>query len=185
MEAQRVKPAFAPLVEQQHLHNEFITVAVGVLLGALSIELCLVLGSHLPRKQPRTTPFTSTESAQQVFLGLTICSIIFSTVNFLAGVLRAHSLPSWVSDTSCLLFESKFLDSNSSLKVVAVSAVYLLAKWLTSILWRFTSTKVINCPHTLRSTSSDQSRKEQRQRWKRSLDLVFKHLVWIPVVPPC
>lgn len=176
-------------IEKQHLHKEIGFVAVGILLGALSIAFCLVLGSRLLRKQPKIIAFGSTENknvteTQQVIQELTICCTIFSTLDFLAGILKVHSLPCWVTGTNCLLFGSQFLNLNLHSKAVAFSAFYLLVRLLLGVPWRSIFTKLITSLHTLLSTSSDQSRREKSTGWKRSLNLTFKHLVRVPVVLP-
>ena len=229
--------------EQQHLHIEVKTMTVGMLLEALYVALCFILGSRLLRKQPKTTTFSSTkndnvtgsgqlslenwgirglrllrkqpkttifsstkndnvtESEQLVLenwiiqqlksnIELTVYLIAISTLISLADVFGDHSIPCWLSPCCLLgsnchvLFGRKPLDLNPYLEVVAFLAVFLLARQLTRTLWRFIFTKVINSSRTLLSTLSDQSHKEKIKRWKRSLDLVYKHLVWIRIVPP-
>ena len=208
--------------KQQHLHNEFRTVDVGMLLWAY-VALCFILGSRLLRKQLNPTTFSSTKKDNvigpgQLLLELTVYPIVISTLispsytgsqccgrvkvhDFaiiatttytifpLAGVFGAYSFPCWISPCwllgcSCrVLIGRKLLDLNPYSELVAFLAVCLLARQLTRTLWRFIFTKVINSSRTLLSTSSDQSHKEKVKRWKRTLDLVFKHLVWTRIVP--
>lgn len=193
--------------EQQHLDIEVKTRTVGILLEALYVALCFILGSRLLRKQLKTTTFSSTKNDNVTGFGqlisedwiiqqlksnieLTVYLIAISTLISLADFFGAHSIPCRLSPccllgTNChVLFGRKPLDLNPYLEVVAFLAVFLLARQLTRTLWRFIFTKVINSSRTLLSTLSDQSHKEKIKRWKRSLDLVYKHLVWIRIVPP-